>query len=435
MNYSQLPSANGMSPQSLGQNAVGFISTENIDGKWLTLFRPNPWRIHDKEFMALFRTLGESTAGITHPCVLRPATYVEDERGGYYAFGSTRYVTLGQFLQENPGMVADATWTDSLLDDLLAALADLNAHNQAAVELTAVSVLVARSGTHRLMLMPPLASFLPRRRDVWTQANEALAPELLSDDEETALPAECTPGDLARLDLYGAARTMERIFRFSEVPHKLQTFIGRCTSDAAAKRPASVAQARTTLRRSARRQSARNWAATALMALLIVGLIAWGLSGGSEKDFREVNRHALDSLSRTSSADDPFMADIELDMDDPAEIFVRDTTFLIEDTAISLSPERRAAEKQRMEKAIVAYRKQYERVARAILTPVYTPHNLHGDKQTFLLLATQAMQKLQDLAISMQKQYQLDPTTAEAEAGDIIEKVTNELKDQANAMP
>ena len=419
MNYSQLPSAMGLTPQSLGQNAVGYITNESIDGKWVTLFRPNKYRINDEAFMQRFRELGQVATAIRDPHVMRPTEYVADEQGGYYSFGVARYITLGQLLMEKPAIVADSTWTDAIIHDLMHALEHLHKKGLMAVELTPQSVLVSRTGQNTLMLMPPLSGFLDIRRDVWTSPNDFLAPELFSDDNTVVVDQ--------RADIYGAARIVQRLFHFSELPLRLRHFVKACTQDDVAARPEDDAMAQDILTKVGRQVRLLKTVLAIVAGLFIIGLVMLGLSrNGTDYDFQETDPLSTDSFGLQLRSDNALMPDVEQD------IFAEDTTFLNEDTTISLSPERRKAEKQRMERATEAYRQQYERMARAILTPVYTYTNLHGEQQHFLILSTQAMQKLQDLAISMQKQYQLDPTTAEAVAGEVIGKVTDELKQKAN---
>ena len=420
MNYSQLPEAKGLTPQALGQNAIGFIATEQVDGKWATVFRPRDYRVHDKPFMKRFTETAKLTAPVSNPCIMRPADYVSDDHGGYYAFGPARYITLRQLLTEKPGIVADEIWTAEFIDSLLTALDHLHRKGLLAIELTPTSVLVGKLPPHKLMLMPPASPFADIRRDVWTREDGYVAPEVFDDDPQTLIDA--------RADLYGAARIVEHIYQFSEVPAELRTFIQACTQANPAARPADVNAARHLLKKAQRRHKLINRSFAILTAAVIVGLLAWGLGApDGEMPFKEPDHVSTDSFGLLLKSDESLV---------PAQtrdIFDNDSIFLLEDTSISLSPERKAAERRRLKAAEKQYKQQYERVATAILTPVYTSRNLHGDQQNFMLLSTQAMQRLQDLAISMQKQYQLDPTTAEALAGEVIEKVTNRLNTEAAA--
>ena len=418
MNYSQLPQAKGLTPQALGQNAIGFIATEQIDGKWTTIFRPREYRVNDKPFMKRFAAMARSAATVSNPCIMRPAEYVADDRGGYYAFDSTRYTTLRQLLAEKPGIVADEMWTADFLDTLLTALGHLHRKGLMAVELTPTSILVGKQPPHKLMLLPPASDFADIRRDVWTREDGFIAPEVFDDDQQTVIDA--------RTDLYGAARIIEHIYQLSEVPPELRSFIQACTQANTAARPADVEAARHLLKRAKQRHKLINRSFAILTAAVIVGLLAWGMGAPDmEMPFKEPDHVSKDTFGLHLRSDESLVEAQGRD------IFDNDSIFMLADTSVSLSPERKAAERRRMKAAEKQYKQQYERVAVAILTPVYSSRNLHGDQQNFMLLSTQAMQRLQDLAISMQKQYQLDPTTAEALAGEVIEKVTDRLNAEA----
>ena len=418
MNYSQLPQAKGLTPQALGQNTIGFIATEQIEGKWTTIFRPRDYRVNDKPFMKRFAGMASSAAAISSPYIMRPTQYVADESGGYYAFDSTRYITLRQLLSEKPGIVADEMWTADFLDTLLTALGHLHSKGLLAVELTPTSILVGKMPPHKLMLMPPASDFTDIRRDVWTREDGFIAPEVFADDMQTVIDA--------RADIYGAARIMEHIFHLSEVPPELRTFIKACTQADPAARPADIEAARRLLKRAKRCHRFVNRSLAVLTAAVIVGLLAWGLgTPDDEMPFKEPDHISRDTFGLHLRSDESLVPEHDSD------IFDDDSIFRLQDTATSLSPERKAAVRRRMKAAEKQFKQQYERVAVAILTPVYTSRNLHGDQQNFMLLSTQAMQRLQDLAISMQKQYDLDPTTAEALAGQVIEKVTDRLVAEA----
>lgn len=424
MNYSQLPQTNAQTPQSLGINTIGTITNENIGGKWLAVFRPREYRILDKTFMRHFRMLPDSVAGITSEFIMLPREFVEDERGGYFAFGHKRYVTLAQHLAENPASVADERWTTQLLNDLLTAIEQLDAAGLHELELSPVSILVGRTPPHSVLLMPPLSPFLDIRKDVLTKKSDYLAPEIFDASDNTQIDV--------RADLYAVAHVMQRVFKLSELPPAMRRFVDACSKENPDERPATVAKARAMLKTAQRKQAARHWGLAIATAIVIVGLVAWAIGGEgtSEATFRETNPFEIDSSAVSDQTESNLIPGAMTD------ILAADTNLLRSDSAYIISPEQRKAEQEREKKAMKDFSRQYRRVAKAILAPVYTPDNLFGDRKHFMQISLQAMNRLNDIAHSMQNQYQIDNATAEAIAAEIIGEITDELrKDAAEAKP
>ena len=178
-------------------------------------------------------------------------------------------------------------------------------------------------------------------------------------------------------------------------------------------------------------QRAATWLLPIAAALAIVGIVAWGLATDDDTPppFLEAGPQTLPPQTADTLGADTMLAD------PVANLFHTDTAYLSLDTAYSLSPERRAAERQRLQRAEQAFRLQYERVAQGILANVYTPELLRGDRDTFIQASTQAMQRLVMLASSMGRQHGLDPPTAEAIGGEVIASVTDRLRDAAMRQP
>ena len=172
--------------------------------------------------------------------------------------------------------------------------------------------------------------------------------------------------------------------------------------------------------------------ATFAAAIAIVGLIAWGLAmeGDStpEVPFKETGPQYYDTLGAAAAPYDSLL------MDPVANLSASDTAFLDDSTYLPTHAQS-MAEMQRLRQAERDFRRQFTIVARAVLERVYTSELLHGDRQTFITRSTEAMSQLINLAMSMQQQYQIDPTTAEAIAGDVIATVTDDLKQNAAETP
>lgn len=417
-----MPPQGNMVHEAKAQNAIGFVSLENINEKWTIVFRPNPHRKHGEAFMERFRKLGETCAGITSSHIMRPESFVEDSEGGYYAVGHGRYITLGQLLMEKPAIVADKAWTQNFIDDLFDALEQLHKKGLTAVELSPMSVLVSKSNQHRLMLMPPAGDFLDIRHDIWTRETDYLAPELFSDDEN------CTPEK--RVDIYGAAQLVNRLFKFSALPSSYTSFVNAGLSSDPSRRPADIEAIRASIRHKKFVSKMMKIAAGVVLVCGIIALLTINFKEETPKaPFPEeafTQSEDVPNQDSNTGIEDEYASMLEEEYESLSRPDVAEG-----DSAFKISPERKAEERKRLEQATSLFKQRYTKEAKAILTPVYSAEILHGDQARFMQESQAATLKLQNLMEQLANQYQIDVTTAQAEAALIIGKVTDELKRQA----
>ena len=421
----------GLMPEQHGRNAIGELSVEHIDGKYILALHPNTYRCNDNEFMEVFASLPESCAAVASPHVLRPERYVDGDNGGFCLLASKRFIPLGQFLADKPQAVADESWTRNFVDDLLDALESLHKQGLAAVELTSMSVLVRKGNPHDLMLMPPASPFLPLKDKVWTRANEYLAPELLAPfDDRDAQADEPTTNlsNLPALDIYAAAQLLKRLFKFSQLPPEYMPFVSAASSADISSRPQSVEQVKAMISRTRRKRSLVRLSMAILAGIGIIGLFLWGLQTPDTGSFQQLPSPVADTLYQEHIEPDTF------------SILFDETEFVLPDSAISRSAATDTtsvdngleAEHRRVEAALNEFRRRYAVKVREALAPVYTHDNLvNGSQTAFQQRVVSEMGRLQEQAYLLAHELNLDFTLAQSEAVLVLSSVTSELKNEA----
>lgn len=420
----KLTQQGGFRAEQMGQNAIGFLSLEHINNKYVVVLRPNEYRKHDSSFMRVFRSLKEQTDSVTNGNIMPLESFVEDKRGGYYIVGHTRYIPLGQLLADQPAIIADTAWVRRFVTDLFEALDHLHKRGLAAVELTPLSVLVSKSKEHKLMLMPPASGFLEMRHEVWARENEFLAPELFGTDD--IKPNSEGGADVASLDVYAAAQILKRLFKFSELPSEFQSFVTKASNTDASLRPCSMFDAERMVVRARTNRGVLKTLFAFLLGVVIIGLFIWGADEPEAPEFQSLPVNTFDSLNVSFNE-----SDVQTSLEDEVEAMLADSNYLKKDTIQILSEERRAEEKERTNKQVAAFRSRFTTLARATLSSVYTREKLTGSEALFRQEVTIAMARLQEQADKLADQYKLNYTLAQAEAAQVINKVTDELKRKA----
>ncbi len=430
----------GIRPDQIGQNAIGSLSLEHIDGKYTIVLRPNRYAAQNERFMQRFRNLVDTCSNVTNAHIMRPEAYVDDDQGGYLVIGHTRYIPLGELLAEKPQIVADEAWVRNFIDDLFDALQHLHDRDLAAVELTPLSVLVRKSSPHSLMLMPPANSFLDIKSEVWTRETEYLSPQLFalpSDDEEaSSLPSEGQGQEVdSTLDIYAAAQLIKRLFKFSSIPAEYQSFISRATDSSRSNNNFSfrIVDARKLISKQRNSARALRTALAILLGVAIIGIFIWSSREPEAPQFQFTPEVAptlpADSTDPSSVTDHIGM------LEDEVETMLLDSTYLIADSALHVSPESQAQQRQRTEMSLRAFHSRFKTLARASLSTIYTRDKLLGNEELFRREVTVAVARLQQRVVELSDHYQLDFSLAQAEAVKVIQEVTDELRTQAMSEP
>lgn len=408
----------GLMPEQCGRNAIGYLSLEHIDAKYVVVLRPNTYRVNDARFMDVFRHLPESCSSVTSAHILRPTSYIEDEKGGYCLLGSKRYIPLGQLLADKPQIIADEGWTKTFINDLFDALSHLHKRGLAAVELSSMSVLVKKGNPHDLMLMPPASPFLPMKDDVWTQENEYLAPELFT------VEIDDTPANTS-LDIYAAAQLLKRLFKFSQLPSEYQPFVNAASSEDLSQRPRSIEDAKAMIERARRKRNIIKASLAVLAGIGIIGLFVWSMHEPEGNSFLSVPDNSADSVEQIQAPTDSLLLLIE-----NASLLETDSVHQQLDTTASVQiPAELQEERERVNTALNEFRSRFTVMARNTLSSIYTYDNLiMGDEQAFRQKVATAMSGLQQQADALARELDIDFTLAQAEAIMVVSRVTSELR-------
>ena len=419
---------NKTSSGRVAYNAAMYLAMEEHDGKEVLVCRPQPALERHGDFMDIFRQLGNLTASLTSPHILRCRELGEDEKGVFWFMGPGKYMSMAQAMVNRPLLRTDTRWIDNAIRELMEATQQAHEQGLCFWEFTPHSVLVSRDTHGHIALLPPLSPFMSVREVLYPTPTEAVAPELGQIEEEE-------PD--TRADVYGIGRIIKYLHPSPSLPFQYNAPTHKALSPQKEKRPASPAQMLTSIQ-SRRRGGALTHIVVSVSAVLALAALIFFFPWAEDEplDLKTVMaKDSLllnDSLLTSQPSMDPLVntsmeALSDAERDRMLNNYLNDSSYLSLDTAVTLSPERREYEKKMMKVAAEKFRDKFRQQAMAILTGVYTDENL-VDQKTFMDASMAANQQLVLLQDALARQYQLDPSTAVRIAAEVQDEVIENIK-------
>lgn len=380
---------------------IGEYYRVQIDGKYRAVITIRPDLDSSIVFSGALKTECERNKTLTNRHQLH-FTPVINENGEVEQLDVEQgvFLSMEQLLNENPSVVAEKGFVDNTLQALVDITTYLHSQGIRHVCYSPKTVFV-RKGDHSVMLASHGSFYLSMndQRGFYGDDAEFVAPEVL---EHGTIDDRC--------DVYSIGKFMETIFQHAGVTAEYRNALKKATSEMPEDRydtPRALlraVQARRTMMRSA-----LMFVAALIVALVIFEVYMELFPEPTQVEFvKPAPRQATDDL-----LDDGFK---------PEDLGVV--------SADSLTEEDEEAHRMYQAKAEEIFRKNYEKEADRILSKIYNKDYMNSTEKAFAAQSQATIEELMKVQQKMGIEASLTPERAQLIASEIIERITNEKKQQ-----
>ena len=407
MNYEELLETRDVRKTTKVRMPYGYFYKRLIDGKY-----SNFVEFHDEvadaiTFSSSVKTEHEALAEIHSKHQLHFTPNEGDD--GVYAIAVEvgNFVTIEQLLNENPSMVAQRDYITSTLRDLFDLTAELHSHEIYHVCFAPSNILARKyDGTIRLLCH---GSFYQR-----------IDPEILYEGVESYVAPELfngKPAD-ASSDVYSLGRFISWLYQSSGLPLELRPVVAKATDENPENRYPSVEALRQAVNKARTLRHTVLFGGAALaIALCIVGLYFYLLPSTEQMEYvKPVNEPIPDDLFEDNMDD---YLGIGADADSATIALIVEQ----EKMGDSISVDDKMM-KQYNAKAEAIFRKQFSKVADAIISSVYNTESMNGEQTVFAAKVKQMTEQLGKKQEELASLTNLSSDRTQAIASEIIENIT-----------
>lgn len=388
----------------IASNAVFYLLKDENGCLKLKLHKPLD---KDPDIVCRFKKLGEMCEALTHPRILKPLEYQEDDEGGFWTIEQADVTSLYTMLRNTPGQIANELWKEQLIAQLMDCVDFLHRREAIAVELSFNSILVTTDNNHNVRLLPPCSGFLEKRDVIWTSKKDFLAPELLNPVDQT----RC-------IDIYGIGYIISHLYPMADMPYKYKRAVEIATTERVDKRFDTVGEMIRYMQKQQKSGMRKSMFMTMAIVLLFSGIIMWGLMPNEEKTQQTYLENESDLYKDSVNNEEKLM--------DEVEKYLRDTTYMNSDTAFTLSDQIKERQRERMRKAAQVFRMEFSKHALPLVRKIYQPELMNGSQNTYEENAKNISVELQQLQVRLANQYQIEPSTATRIAGEVIQELADQ---------
>lgn len=318
------------------------------------------------------------------------------------------YITIGQMLNENPSMVAQNNYINSVLRDLFDVTAELHAHDIFHLCYAPSNILVRKNdGSVRLLCH---GSFYTH-----------IDPETLYEGVESFVAPEVFNGQPvdARSDVFSLGRFIEWIYQSSGLPFELRNIVKKAIAENPEDRYPSIEALRKAVNTARKIRRTGIIGASALaIALCVVGLFFYMLPSTEPIEFvKPVDEPIPDDLFE-DNMDEYLGIGADADSATIAAMIASQKSGLD-----SISVDERKMRTYNA-KAEAIFRKQFTKAADAIISRVYNTESMNGEQAVFASKTKQMTEDLAKKQEELSKMTNLSSDRTQAIASEIIENIT-----------
>lgn len=403
MNYEELLAARNDGKKHPVMLPIGGFYREQVDGKWRGVVDIRAELNQNIAFAKALQAECERNKTLVDKHQLH-FTPVTDDKGDVTRLELElgNYQTFEQLLIDNPAVVAEKGFMDNVLTSLADATTYLHEQGLRHVCYSPKTVFVRKGDNSALLLTH--GSFYGGLSDL--QA-------FYGDDARYVAPEVLNGGSIDdRCDIYSIGKFMLSLYDKSDLPLEYRPALKKAVSEAPEDRfdtPADMVKA--IQKRRASFRSIITLVAAVIITLVCVGLYFEYFPETQPIEFvKPAPRTATDDL-----IDDGF---------DPAELGVTsDGDSLVVDEA---------AERDFQAKAEEIFRKRYEKEADRILSKIYNKEYMSNSEKKFMSESESTIEELMKSQSELGADAGLTPERSQLIATEIIERITNQKKQQLN---
>lgn len=312
-----------------------------------------------------------------------------------------QFQTLAHVLKENPAIVAQKEFVESLMKSLVEIITLLNGQNIYHLCFAPANILVRKGDLKPLLLFHGSSYLLLNDQEaLYGDYKEFVAPEVL----EESLGNACG-------EVYSLGKLMEYLYCESSVPFEYRAVIKKATHQSPDKRyktPADMLNAMSTRRHG--RQSLTMGLIAALIAVVCIGIYMEYTPDTKNVEF-------VESAPKEDIDDEisPAMYDPEMELKAATP-----------DSSVTQVDEEQM--KVYEKKAEEIFRKRYAQEADRILSKIYDNEHMNSSEKKFRSESTDVMGELTKKQMELGGEAGLTDAKSQRIASEIIERISNEKK-------
>ena len=308
------------------------------------------------------------------------------------------FTNIGDLLIENPSVVTTPDFIKNVIDELLDISEYL--HNEKIYHVCyAPDTVLCRKGSNSIMLLNHGSFYSNKRKILFADYSDYLAPEVLSDgliDERT--------------DIYSIGKFIESLFITSDMPLEYRKVVNRATQENPDDRYQSVREIKNDLRKKGILYK--------ILSLFLIVLVFFGLatffwfdakSNNSEIDYvKGAPKDSVDDL-----LDDGFNPQTELGL-------------ITSDSTAQITPQQQQQMKEYQRKAEAIFRAQFAKQANLLLDKIYNKSFMGVNEKKFMTASQNTTNELVKIQTELGQKAGLNDAASQSIASDIIERLTQE---------
>lgn len=402
MNYEELVSSYNSNGNLRKTTPIGVMQKRLADTKYETVLILHEWFASDPIFISQIKKESLDTIEFKNEYQV---PFILNDNAAELIIGQGSYVSIEQFLNENPAMCADAAFVRNLLKQIVEWGSEYHSRGIYHLCFSPGNVFIHRK-TRQLALVSHGSYYLQGNtvKAIYKDSMEYVAPEVLGGTVDE------------RCDVYSVGKLLQFIFHFTDVPFVYKKIIAKSTEILPEDRYSSLDGMLSAFnsRRSMVR-SAKEFGFALVIALIIVGAY-----------------FSINSVQNQVEYVKPAGKDVTEDyMDenfDPTEAM----EILASDTASMITPEQQKKLDEYKKKAADIFRRRYEKEAQQVLTGVYSRKYKNTSNQNFVEINQAAIEELIKKQTDIAAQTGIDPNTSQKIAQEVIDKVSTQLQNMQN---
>ena len=403
MNFEELVTANEINQEKGIQLPYGCFVRKYDDKKCSYIVKLREDLLSDNAFVGGLEAECNNLPALNSEFQIKFMCLKSDSGQEIFRLERGHYNIISQMLNENPSLIAQKDWLRNIIKSTASALQFLHRHHVWQVCLSPDCVFIGK-GKQTVKLLSHGSYYLNMdnlSRLYMGEHADFVAPEVLS--HSSAVDERC--------DVYSFGKFIEWLFKNTTVPYEYRKVIEKATKEDASERYASIDEMVSSMSGLVRRVETAKKAAIALaVSLLIVfGYFEFMPQTEIVEYVDPGKKEAFDDL-------------LDKGFDETTEFGV-----LVNDSSVQLSPEEIKQMKDFERKATEIFKKRYRSEATQILEKVYG-EDLNTDQKSFVSRMSSATEELLKKQIELANISGLTPSQSQKVAAEIIEDVTNELK-------
>lgn len=385
----------------------GYFHKRLIDGRYSNFMTFHDELTDSMSFTKAVKAESEAIAKIKDRHQLHFTPNEGDEGIFAIAVEVGHFVTIGQYLNDNPAIVAQPDFISRTINDLFGFTIKLNEQGIYHLCFSPSNVLL-RKNDQMVCLLNHGSFYLKTDQDVLYEEDEAfVAPEVMKQGQADA-----------RSEVYALGKFVEWLYQSSGIPVELKKVVDKATKPEPENRYESVDEMRQAMARFAGlRRTVTAGIAAVVIALVVLGLFMYLLPSPDAIEYvKPVNEPIPDEM-----VDDEVLLDIGADADSATIARIVASEKHRQDSI--------GVDERKMRtfnaKAEAIFRKQFTKAADDILNKVYSSDKMNMSEKEFMVRSKAMTEELAKKQEELSRMSGLSADRSQRMASEIVDQLTD----------